>query len=68
MTLSSPLSRLQKSVQVNLACRRGPLYPQAVGAVGQDYVEKNIRTWEAMLAVLATGEHCPTSLRASKPQ
>jgi 2-polyprenyl-3-methyl-5-hydroxy-6-metoxy-1,4-benzoquinol methylase len=29
---------------------------------------KKIRTWEAMLAVLATGEHCPAHLRACKPK
>lgn len=36
-------------------------------AVGRDYVEKNICTWTAMLAVLDTGEHRPTHLRARKP-
>jgi SAM-dependent methyltransferase len=45
----------------------GPLHDRAVAAVGQDYVAKNIRTWRAMLKVLASGEHCPTHLRARKP-
>jgi phosphoethanolamine N-methyltransferase len=46
---------------------RGPLHAAAVAAVGETYVAKNIRTWEAMRTVLETGEHCPTHLRALKP-
>lgn len=46
----------------------GPLRDRAVAAVGQAYVAKNIKTWTAMLKVLATGEHCPTHLRARKPE
>ena len=45
----------------------GPLYAAAVAAVGEAYVQKNIRTWSAMQKVLDSGEHCPTHLRASKP-
>ncbi|MGQ3209741.1 class I SAM-dependent methyltransferase [Shinella sp.] len=50
-----------------LARLKGPLYDEAVAAVGEAYVEKNIRTWTAMQKVLDSGEHCPTHLRASKP-
>ncbi len=46
---------------------KGPLRAQAVAAVGEAYVEKNIRTWTAMQKVLDSGEHCPAHLRASKP-
>jgi phosphoethanolamine N-methyltransferase len=46
---------------------RGPLHAAAVAAVGEAYVAKNIRTWDAMRVVLETGEHCPTHLRALKP-
>ncbi|MGB3813437.1 MAG: class I SAM-dependent methyltransferase [Shinella sp.] len=46
---------------------KGPLYAEAVAAVGEAYVEKNIRTWTAMQKVLDSGEHCPAHLRASKP-
>ncbi|MGE0500824.1 MAG: methyltransferase domain-containing protein [Rhizobiaceae bacterium] len=46
---------------------KGPLYARASAAVGKDYVDKNIRTWEAMQKVLDSGEHRPTHLRASKP-
>jgi len=44
-----------------------PLYAEAVAAVGEAYVAKNIRTWTAMQKVLDSGEHCPTHLRASRP-
>ncbi len=46
---------------------QGPLYAEASEAVGSDYVDKNIRTWTAMLKVLDSGEHQPTHLRARKP-
>ena len=36
-------------------------------AVGRDYVDKNIKTWEAMQKVLDSGEHRPTHLRGWKP-
>lgn len=45
----------------------GPLHDRAVAAVGSEYVAKNIATWRAMARVLATGEHCPTHLRAVRP-
>lgn len=46
---------------------RGELYEPAVAAVGKAFVDKNIRTWEAMQKVLDSGEHCPAHLRATKP-
>lgn len=46
---------------------KGPLKAAAVAAVGEAYVEKNIRTWTAMQKVLDSGEHCPTHLRGYKP-
>ena len=46
---------------------RGPLYAKVATAVGKDYVDKNIRTWEAMQKVLDSGEHRPTHLRGWKP-
>lgn len=46
---------------------KGPLYERVAAAVGRDYVDKNIRTWEAMQKVLDSGEHRPTHLRGSKP-
>ncbi|SIT53419.1 Methyltransferase type 11 [Mesorhizobium prunaredense] len=46
---------------------KGPLYPAVAAAVGTAYVDKNIRTWEAMQKVLDSGEHRPTHLRGRKP-
>lgn len=46
---------------------KGPLYDTVAAAVGRDYVDKNIRTWEAMQKVLDSGEHRPTHLRGWKP-
>lgn len=47
---------------------KGPLFRKAADAVGEDYVRKNIRTWEAMQKVLDSGEHRPTHLRGKKPE
>ena len=46
---------------------KGPLYGTVAAAVGAAYVDKNIRTWEAMQKVLDSGEHRPTHLRGWKP-
>ena len=46
---------------------KGPLYDKVAGVVGSAYVDKNIKTWEAMQKVLDTGEHRPTHLRGWKP-
>ncbi|TIQ27689.1 MAG: methyltransferase domain-containing protein [Mesorhizobium sp.] len=46
---------------------KGPLYQPVAAAVGAAYVDKNIRTWEAMQKVLDSGEHRPTHLRGWKP-
>ena len=46
---------------------RGPVGTAAAGVVGQDFVDQNIAIWLRMIPVLASGEHCPTHLRARKP-
>jgi phosphoethanolamine N-methyltransferase len=51
-----------------LARLKGPLYETVAAAVGAPYVDKNIRTWEAMQKVLDSGEHRPTHLRGWKPE
>ncbi len=53
--------------RTELARLKGPLREEIGRAIGHDYVDKNIRTWEAMLTVLDSGEHRPTHLRAKKP-
>ncbi|ESY70294.1 MULTISPECIES: methyltransferase domain-containing protein [Mesorhizobium] len=46
---------------------KGLLYAPVAAVVGAAYVDKNIRTWEAMQKVLDSGEHRPTHLRGWKP-
>lgn len=53
--------------RLELSRLEGPLRADAVAAVGEAYVAKNIRTWTAMQKVLDSGEHCPTHLRGIKP-
>jgi phosphoethanolamine N-methyltransferase len=53
--------------RAELEALEGPLYAKVAGAVGSDYVDKNIVTWKAMQKVLDSGEHRPTHLRGWKP-
>jgi phosphoethanolamine N-methyltransferase len=53
--------------RTELARLKGPLYHHVASAVGAAYVDKNIKTWEAMQVVLDSGEHRPTHLRGWKP-
>lgn len=46
---------------------KGPLHAPVAAVVGTAYVDRNIRTWEAMQKVLDSGEHRPTHLRGWKP-
>ncbi len=57
----------REQAKIELEKLRGTLHAAAVAAVGEAYVAKNIRAYEAMCVVLETGEHCPTHLRARKP-
>ena len=54
--------------RAELETLRGPLYDRVSAAVGREYVDKNIKTWEAMQKVLDSGEHRPTHLRGWKPE
>ncbi|MEI9404481.1 hypothetical protein [Mesorhizobium argentiipisi] len=45
----------------------GLIHIGILGQVGAAYVDKNIKTWEAMQKVLDSGEHRPTHLRGWKP-
>lgn len=49
-----------------LARLRGPERPTFEAAGGADQVAAQIETWEAMIVVLDTGEHCPHHIRARK--
>lgn len=45
----------------------GPDHARFVEMLGADDVAAQIRTWTAMVPVLASGEHCPHHFRARKP-
>ena len=45
----------------------GPVGTRARAILGEAETLRQIRTWEAMLVVLATGEHCPHHLRGRRP-
>jgi SAM-dependent methyltransferase len=57
----------QAQARVELERLEGPLGEAASKVVGSAFVEKNTALWRRMIAVLDTGEHCPTHLRAWKP-
>lgn len=45
----------------------GPDRARFDAALGEEEITSQIKTWEAMVVVLDTGEHCPHHLRAQKP-
>lgn len=45
---------------------RGPVGEQARAILGEAETARQIRTWEAMQVVLASGEHCPHHFRGRK--
>jgi ubiquinone/menaquinone biosynthesis C-methylase UbiE len=58
----------RETARRELAAMKGPLYGKAVNELGKDFVDHNIDIWSKMLIVLDKGEHCPTHLRARKPE
>lgn len=46
---------------------RGPVGERAKAILGEAETARQIRTWEAMVVVLASGEHCPHHFRARRP-
>jgi phosphoethanolamine N-methyltransferase len=57
----------RETAKRELAQMKGPLFKIAVAKLGRDFVDHNIEIWTRMLPVLETGEHCPSHLRAQKP-
>jgi phosphoethanolamine N-methyltransferase len=45
----------------------GPVGERAKAILGEAETARQIRTWEAMIVVLASGEHCPHHFRARRP-
>lgn len=50
-----------------LAYLTGPDRAQLEGDHGAEFIAAQVRTWEAMVGVLKTGEHCPHHIRARRP-
>lgn len=57
----------RETARAELAGLEGPLYDEACAAAGRETVDRNIRTWHAMLTVLDSGEHQPHHLHGRKP-
>jgi ubiquinone/menaquinone biosynthesis C-methylase UbiE len=57
----------RNQARVELERLEGQEGQKAAKIVGRAFVEKNVALWRRMIAVLDTGEHCPTHLRAWKP-
>jgi len=67
VTLVSRNPWYRAEARAELARLRGATGAGVARIVGQDFVDHNIDIWERMIAVLDTGEHCPTHLAARKP-
>jgi ubiquinone/menaquinone biosynthesis C-methylase UbiE len=50
-----------------LARMEGEIGRKAALAVGQEFVDRNIKIWSLMIPLLKSGEHCPTHLHATRP-
>lgn len=68
VALASRNAWYREAAKAELARLRGPAGARLAQTVGQEFVDHNIAIWSAMLPVLETGEHCPTHLRAQKPE
>lgn len=53
--------------RAELAHLTGAERPRLEAAHGAAFIAGQIATWQAMIAVLATGEHCPHHLRGQRP-
>lgn len=68
VTVTSRNAWYRERARQELETLSGPLYAEAVSALGQDFVDHNITIWQNMIPVLDSGEHCPTHLRGFKPK
>ncbi len=57
----------RQAARAELERLKGPVGDAAAKIVGRDFVDENIAIWSRMIPVLDTGEHCPTHLKARKP-
>jgi phosphoethanolamine N-methyltransferase len=57
----------RRQARAELARLKGDDGKTAAAKLGWEYINYNISGWERMIAVLDTGEHCPSHLHAFKP-
>ncbi|MBL8789418.1 MAG: methyltransferase domain-containing protein [Rhizobiales bacterium] len=67
ITVTSRNAWYRERARQELETLSGPLYGEAVQALGQEFVDHNVTIWRNMIPVLDSGEHCPTHLRGFKP-
>jgi phosphoethanolamine N-methyltransferase len=68
VAISSRNAWYRDRAKQELAALTGPLYTEAVTALGKEFVDHNADIWRNMIPVLESGEHCPTHLRGFKPK
>ncbi len=56
----------QKQAKVEFANLKGVDRPIYENLTSIEFIEQSLKTWEAMMVVLDTGEHCPHHIRALK--
>ena len=56
-----------ETAKEELARMQGPERPKFDATLGKEGIDEQIDLWQAMIGVLATGEHCPHHFRGQKP-
>jgi len=56
-----------KHIRAELARLQGPDRGRFEGILGAEAIASQITTWQAMLPVIESGEHCPHHFRGRKP-
>ncbi len=68
VSLSNRNSWYRQLARAERAAFDSPDRPKYEAAIGVEGLEKMRKTWEAMIVVLDSGEHCPHHLRGRKPK
>jgi hypothetical protein len=55
-------------VALQAARTTGPQSERPTAAIGDSFVDKNVKTWRSMIRVLDSGEHCHTHSYARRPE
>ena len=57
----------RQEARKEVAYLKGPSGEKVAERCGRELIDENINTWEHMISVLDTGEHCPSHMYALKP-